>query len=201
MILKQAYVSWSAYHGSWELTMQQILWEGFWWPTLKEDVATYVLNCQLYKAIQPMEHITLFHVQWIPTWVDKIYQFICNSNDFTSLPLHWCRQLQEESKCYTIIGKQLYRKGIDGQLRLCVCKNEYILVLHCVHSRIGVGHFSGASTAKQISSSGLQSMAMHKNLWDVVMFANTIESLISWSICHSNQLCAYKLLANGESTL
>ena len=44
---------------------------------------------------------------------------------------------------------------MDGQLRLCVCEDEYIPVLQCVHSGIGAGHFSGASTAKQIVYSGL----------------------------------------------
>ena len=94
--------------------MQRILWEGFWWPTLKEDAVTYVLQCQLCKNSQPKEHSTLFHVQPIPTWTDKIYQFISNPKAFESLPPHHHKQLQEECNRYTIIGKQLYRKGMDG---------------------------------------------------------------------------------------
>ena len=49
----------------------------------------------------------------------------------------------------------LYTRGMDGQLRLCVCENEYIPILQCVHLGIGAGHFSGASTAKQVIYSGL----------------------------------------------
>ena len=110
----------------------------------------------LYVAIQPMEHITLFHVQPIPTCAKKIYHFVSNPNNFASLPLHQRKQLQEKSKRYTIVGKKLYCcKGIDGQLWLCVYENEYILVLHCAHLGVGVGHFSGASTSKQIIYSRL----------------------------------------------
>ena len=102
-----------------------------------------------------MEHVTLFQAQPIPNWGEKIHQFLCNPSKFDALPKHRHKQLQEESRRYAIIGKQLYRRGMDGQLRLCVCENEYIHVLHCVHSGVGAGHFSGKSTAKQIIYSGL----------------------------------------------
>ena len=87
-ILHQAHVSSNGYHSSGELTMQRILWEGFWWPTLKEDAITYVLQCHKCKTSRPSEHCTLFHVQPIPSWADKIYQFISNPKVFESLPLH-----------------------------------------------------------------------------------------------------------------
>ena len=43
-ILHHAHVSSNGYHSFGELTMQRILWEGFWWPTIKEDAITYVLQ-------------------------------------------------------------------------------------------------------------------------------------------------------------
>ena len=133
-ILHQAHVSINGYHSSGELTMQRILREGFWWPTLKEDVVTHVLQCHKCRTSRPNEHYALFHVQPIPSWVDKIYQFTSNPKAFESLPLHCHKHLKEESKKYAIIGNQLYGRGLDGQLRLCVCEDEYIPVLQCVHS-------------------------------------------------------------------
>ena len=101
-LLNQAHVSSNEYHSSRELTMQRILWDGFWWPTLKEDVATHVPQCCVCKTNRPNEYNTLFHVQPIPTWADKIYQFISNPKAFESLPLHCHKQLKEECKRYAI---------------------------------------------------------------------------------------------------
>ena len=53
---------------------------------------------------------------------------------------------------------------MDGQLRLCVYENEYILVLQCVHSGIGAGDFSGASTTNKSyiqDCGGILSIVMH----------------------------------------
>ena len=61
-LLSQAHVSITGYHSSGDLTMQRVLREGFWWPTLKEDAATYVFQCHQCVASRPNEHATLFHV-------------------------------------------------------------------------------------------------------------------------------------------
>ena len=41
-LLAQAHVSSTRYHGSKKLTLQRVLWEGYWWLTLNEDVAKFV---------------------------------------------------------------------------------------------------------------------------------------------------------------
>ena len=94
MILHKAHVFVNGYHSFGESTMQRILWEGFWWPTLKEDAVTYVLQCHKCRTSPPSEQCNLFHVQPIPSWVDKIYHFISNPKVFESLPLHCHKQLK-----------------------------------------------------------------------------------------------------------
>ena len=73
-----------------------------------------------------------------------------NSVVFTKIHNHRQIQLHEEYKQYLIIGKQLYMIDMDGQLILCVWKNDYIQVLNYVHVRVGSSHFSGCSIGSQI---------------------------------------------------
>ena len=70
------------------------------------------------------------------------------------------------------MGNQLYSRGQDGQLRLCVCEDEYIPVLQCVHLGIGASHFSGASTAKQIVYSGLWWPTLYNDALEFVKRCN-----------------------------
>ena len=63
---------------------------------------------------------------------------------------------------------------MDGQLRLCVCENEYILVLQCVHLGIGANHFSGASTAKQV---------IYLGLWWPTLYSDAHEFVKHWNEC------------------
>ena len=64
-----------------------------------------------------------------------------------NIPLHRQKQFLAEAKDYTMIGDQLYKKGVDGQLRLCVGEKEYIPILHQAHSGVGSGHFSSKNNS------------------------------------------------------
>ena len=52
-------------------------------------------------------------------------------------------------------GNQLYHRGIDNQLQLCIKENEYLPILHQAHSGVGSGHFSSETTTRNILWSGL----------------------------------------------
>ena len=64
-------------------------------------------------------------------------------------------QIEVEARDYTLIKGQLYKRGKDGNLRLCVPGDKRYEILTHTHARIGGGHFSGPTTAKTILWSGL----------------------------------------------
>ena len=58
-------------------------------------------------------------------------------------------------KYYELIANQLYKRGKDKQLRLCVTEAEYVRVLEQAHAGLSGGHFSADTTAKAIMMAGL----------------------------------------------
>ena len=54
-----------------------------------------------------------------------------------------------------MITNQLYKRGKDKQLRLCVTEAEYLKVLDQAHAGLSGGHFSADTTAKAIMTAGL----------------------------------------------
>ena len=102
----------------------------------KGSCCPYLLHCKLYKAIKPMQHVTLFHFQTITTWGNKVYRYLTNSVVFAKIHKH--RQIHKQ---YLIIrmGNWYY-----------MCENDYIQVLNYVHVRVGSSHFSGCSINSQI---------------------------------------------------
>ena len=60
-----------------------------------------------------------------------------------------------------MISDQLYRRGKDGNLRLCVPESQYLEILHHTHARVAGGHFFGFLTAKAILWSGLWWPTLH----------------------------------------
>ena len=60
-----------------------------------------------------------------------------------------------ESQQYQMLGKQLYKIGPDGNLRLCVPEDRYLEVLSHAHAGAGSGHFSANTTSKMVLYSGL----------------------------------------------
>ena len=65
------------------------------------------------------------------------------------------KAIELESKDYEIIADQLYKRGKDQQLRLCVTEIEYVRVLEQAHAGLTGGHFSADNTAKAIMLAGL----------------------------------------------
>ena len=72
------------------------------------------------------------------------------------VPKHMQRIMEIESQQYTLLGSgQLYKRGKDGQLCLCVAKNKYIPILHQAHAGVGSEHFGAKIMTKNILWSGL----------------------------------------------
>ena len=60
-----------------------------------------------------------------------------------------------ESQRYRIIGKKIYRIGLNGNLQLCVPDDCYLEVLFHAHSGARSGHFSANVTSKMVLYSRL----------------------------------------------
>ena len=69
---------------------------------------------------------------------------------------------------YTLIKDQLYHRGKDGNLRLCVPESQYLEILYHAHAGISGGHFSGPITAKLILWSGLWWPTLHMDALEFV---------------------------------
>ena len=95
---------------------------------------------------------------------------------FCQPPLHKHQQqaIRIEAASYTLIGDQLYCRGKDGNLRLCVPKEKYLELLHHAHANMPGGHFSGDTTAKNILWSGL---------WWPTMFSDAAEFVKCCDAC------------------
>ena len=65
------------------------------------------------------------------------------------------RAIEIEAQDFALIANQIYHRGKDRQLRLCVTKVEYIPVLKQAHASLSGGHFSSMTTTKAIMTSGL----------------------------------------------
>ena len=65
------------------------------------------------------------------------------------------KAIEIEAKDYEMIVNQLYKRGKDKQLRLCVTEAEYIRVLEQAHAGLSGGHFSADTTTKAIMTAGL----------------------------------------------
>ena len=155
-IVQEAHVSYTGQHRSRRATITHILCNGYWWPTINFHVATFVAKvCATCKRQPLYSHATLYTVNPIPGWAKDIVTCLQSGTASANIPLHRQKQLLADALNYTMIGDQVYKKGIDGQLRLCVGEKEYIPILHQAHSGVGSGHFSSKTTAKNIMWSGI----------------------------------------------
>ena len=131
-------------------TLRRVLWAEVWWPTMKEEVYDFVWTCTACKAKPPHPHATLFQVSIAPKWSQYIVKYL----EQRILPKKVSRPRQKaielESKEYELIGNQLYWRGKDKQLRLCVTEAENVKVLEQAHAGLSGGNFSADTTAKAI---------------------------------------------------
>ena len=96
-----------------------VKWQGYWWPTLHKDAAKYVQACVVCGAHDPILHATLYHTMGIPQYAQHVFDYLTLST-INDQPNPKKRLVILESQPYRINGKQLYRIGPNGNLRLCV---------------------------------------------------------------------------------
>ena len=143
-IVQETHVSFTGQHRSKQTSISRILCNGYWWPTMQFHVATFVAKVCKECQIHPLYlHAALYKATPILGWATKIVACIKSGKVEKDIPLHRKRKIEIVSKDYTLVGDQLYKKGIDGQLLLCEGDAKYIPILHQAHSGVGSGHVKG----------------------------------------------------------
>lgn len=141
------------------MTESRVRCNKFWWPTMSRDVATYIKNCPVCMENEPIAHVTFYVVMATPHWAKYIKDYLQGKS--LDLPRWRKKTVAQEGIDYELIGDQLYKRGHDQVLRLCVPKEKYMDVLEHAHAGISGGHFAAETTAKTIMWSGLWWPTLH----------------------------------------
>ncbi|MCO5563733.1 hypothetical protein L7F22_017380 [Adiantum nelumboides] len=86
---------------------------------------------------------SLFMVETIPEWSEKIVNFLVNGFPPKELRKDVARRLIKECEPYSLIAGTLYKLGKDDILRRCAREDEYLYILQEAHMGVAGGHFSG----------------------------------------------------------
>ena len=140
------------------------------------SVAKVCNECQIHPLYL---HATLYKATPILGWATKIVVFITSRKAAKDISLHRKRKIEVDSKDYTLIEDQIYKKGIDGQLLLCVGNAEYIPILHQAHLGVGNGHFNLQTTAKNI---------MWAKIWWPALFHDAKEFVNLCEVCQRSKV-------------
>ncbi|MCO5597252.1 hypothetical protein L7F22_051328 [Adiantum nelumboides] len=97
---------------------------------------------------------SLFMVETIPEWSEKIVNFLVNGFSPKELRKDVAPRLIKECEPYSLIGGTLYKLGKDDILRRCAREDEYLYILNEAHMGVAGGHFSGELTARKVLQSG-----------------------------------------------
>ena len=74
--IAEAHVSIGGIHAFETQTTQRTLLNGFWWPTLIEDVVHFVQSCPECQTKSPIQHATLFSITITPRWSLHIVEYL-----------------------------------------------------------------------------------------------------------------------------
>ncbi|MCO5603633.1 hypothetical protein L7F22_057784 [Adiantum nelumboides] len=96
---------------------------------------------------------SLFMVETIPEWSEKIVNFLINGFPPKELRKDVARKLIKECEPYSLIARTLYKLGKDDTLRQCAREDEHLYILQEAHMGIAGGHFSGELTARKVLQS------------------------------------------------
>ena len=113
-------------------------------------------TCQTKENQALMNAITLYKMSLVaPKWAEALVEYMTTNVVPKKMGKVRQRYLQKQSQDYCIIANQLYHRGKDGSLRICITEAKYLEVLFHAHSCLPGGHFSAEVTAKAIMQAGL----------------------------------------------
>ena len=131
---------------------------GVYCPTMQRDIHSYVQNCscEMGQQAELYSVTTLYLVSSItPKWVEPIVKFLTTHTFPENMSKTRQRYVQKQAANFCLISNQLYHRGKDEQLQICVIENEYLAILEHAHSSIPGGHFLASVMAKTIMREGL----------------------------------------------
>ena len=113
----------------------------------------------------------------------------------TKTPKPQRRAIEVEVANYQLIKDQLYRRGKDGNLRMCVNEADYLSILTHAHAGVGGGHFSGETTAKLIKWFGLWWPTLHMDVctWMLRNMLSDVMSVKEQNHLSQGMTCHYDL--------
>ena len=136
IVMTNAHISTGNQHVHGHKLAQRVLLDGMWWPTIHLDVEEYVKKCKTCQHAIPVMHATLFAITPTPRWSNFIVKYLKNGHMDANLPQHHKKAIEVEASNYVLFENQLYKRGKDSTLRLCVNKKDYLKVLS--HAHFGV---------------------------------------------------------------
>ncbi|MCO5605938.1 hypothetical protein L7F22_060124 [Adiantum nelumboides] len=89
------------------------------------------------------------------------------------------RAITKEVEDYVLIKDNLYKRGKDGQLRMCTTEEEYISILEQAHSGQAGGHFSAEKIAKSI---------LYVGIWWLTLFMDVEEFVKRCDECQRTKI-------------
>ena len=131
--VEQAYIALGNIHISLDRTKRRIQHMGVYWPTMHKDAHAKVRSCTHCKRKPPVPHATLYHVMVAPNWSKYMVQFLTTRTFPKGATRARCRAVEAKAKNFMLIANQLYKRGIDKQLRLCITEVETYHVLQHAH--------------------------------------------------------------------
>ena len=105
-----------------------------------QDAFSYVQTCAKCQAQRPTSYGTLYQIMIAPQWSEYIVDYLQTHILPANISLARKRAIEIEAHSYTLIGNQLYHRGKDQQLRLCVTEAKYIPILEQAHAGLAGGH-------------------------------------------------------------
>ena len=142
--LEQAHVAIGNIHMAPDQTLKRIDRMGVYWPTIRKDVYDYVRGCSCRMKVHSNElyNITLYQNSTIaPKWAEVLVEYLSTNIMPEKMSKLRQRYLEKQAKDFCIIANQLYHRGKDRSLRICVTENEYLRALLHAHSCVPGGHF------------------------------------------------------------
>ena len=136
---------------------------------MRKDVYNYVRGCSCEMGANPIavNAITLYQLSPIALiWVKTLVEYLTTRVILEKMSKKRQRYLEKYAQEFSIIANQLYHRGKDGHLRICVIESEHVPVFTHAHSYDFGGHFSIDVTAKAI---------MRARLWWPTLYKDAIE--------------------------
>ena len=141
---------------------------------MKQEVRHFVHTCATCQINPPCPHTTLLHILVVLKWSQYIVEFLDKHTLRENVSKTQKKAIELEAKEYESIANQLYKRGKDKQLRLCVTKAEYVNVLEQAHAGLFSGYFTINTIAKTITMA---------RLWCPTLFQDALEFVEHYDSC------------------